>query len=269
MLDPDVRRRLWAIIFFGFTVATSVDVRGAEPWAWKVANARGTALVLVGQQWEVISPGDPVLGGLPFRTLRSGRLELSNGPESIAFSGNAAAQISDENGNVLVTQYSGELTINSVPGNPGQIIVEAATLSINVEAGRFSTVVGEGRTEVHVAQGAASVVDRATGHQVVLAAGQSVTGLPGGDLKVAGSGTLPKVTDAAGEVVVESTMAGSPAGANNNNGNASGSSNGNAANSENNSGGNSNGNAGGNGSGNSSGNGSSGNNGNGKGNGKP
>jgi ferric-dicitrate binding protein FerR (iron transport regulator) len=267
MLDPDVRRGLWAIIFFGFTVAPSVDVRGAEPWAWKVANARGTALVLVGQQWQVIYPGDPVSGGQPFRTLRSGRLQLSNGPESIEFSGNTAAQLGEENGNMVVTQYSGELTINSVPGINGQMMVEASTLAISVATGTFSTVVVEGRTEVSVREGTASIVDRATGHQVVLAAGQSVTGLPGGDLQVAGTGTLPKVTDAAGEVVVEGTTASSTAEANN--GKESGSSNGNAANSNGNSGGNSNGNAGGNESGNSSGNGNSGNSGSGKGSGKP
>lgn len=264
MLEPDVRRRLWAIIFFGFTAATSVDVRGAEPWSWKVANARGTALALVGQQWQVIYPGDPVSSGQPFRTLRSGRLQLSDGPDSIEFSGNSAAQVSDENGTVVITQYAGELTINSVADTTGQIVVEASTLSINLAAGTFSTVVGEGRTEVHVKEGAASVLDRATGHQVILAAGQSVTGLPDGDLKVAGPGTLPEVTDATGEVVVEATSTE----ANNSNGKASGNSNGNAANSDGNSGGSSNGNTGGNGSGNSSGNGNSGTSGSSRGNGK-
>lgn len=261
MVHPDVRRRLYAVILIGLVGATSIDARAAEAWAWKVVNARGTALVLVGQQWQVIYPGDPVSDGEPFRTLRSGRLQLSNGPESIEFSGNTAAQLNDDKGNVVITQYLGELTINSVPGSD-QITVEVSTLSIGVAAGAFSTVVAEGRAEVQVREGTASIVDRATGHQVTLGAGQSVTSLSGGDLRVTGNGELPKMTDASG--TTPSTTAGTGSGE----GKGNSGSNGNTGNASSNSGGNSNGNASGNGNGSAGSNGNSSNSGNGNSGGK-
>ena len=114
------RRWLQPVVVFGLVVATSFGARGAEPAPWTVVNASGTALVLVGEQWQVISPGDVVVDKQPFRTLRSGRLALTSGTEKIELSGNTAAEFGNDSGNVIVVQYSGELAVNSEVGSAGR-----------------------------------------------------------------------------------------------------------------------------------------------------
>jgi hypothetical protein len=207
---------------------------------WRVEAVEGTALALVGDQWEELSVGRPVERSLVMRTLRSGRVKIQTVGVTIGFGGNTAAELRFSSGGVRVLPYSGSVVVQ-ISGQGTEVVVATPELSVSAKTGAFSVALTRNRAEVAVQSGRVIATD-AQGNEATLEKGDKVRTTESGLPTAAGPNGGPSNPNANG-----GNVAGNAAG--NASGNTGSGSNGNSAGNGNSGGGNGNSSGGGSGGG--------------------
>ena len=244
---------------------------------WSLSSATGPVFTLDDGAWVEIIEGEVVDVGVPLRTLRRAKAELSSGDIEITLGAESAVRIDSEGGTAtVISQFSGTVTVEVHRKRTLPIILRTQTTTVTVSARKARFTSDAVRGTVSVSEGEATVVDAATGTAAEVVEGTAVSTT---DLATSASVVTPVSSSQAepndgdngnGNAVGGGTANGADgngSGNNNESGNGNG---GNGSAGGNNGNSNGNGNSGGNGNGNNgNGNGNSGNgNGNGNGNGK-
>jgi uncharacterized membrane protein YgcG len=173
---------------------------------WVVTKLRGSAAVLVGENWQPLHRGDVISDDRAIQTLSGSRATLERGPEKIELGPETAVRIDDAATAryTTVRQYFGTVTVEAEVQNVEHFGVLTPHLAAVVKGTRFTVVSGEDTATVSVLRGHVAVEDRDTHETTLLAVGQSASTSDGGaPLSISGEGTLPTVYGAGGKPVTD------------------------------------------------------------------
>ncbi len=185
-----------------FSVLAGVFPLAALADDWEVIKLRGIVLQLAAGDWVPLERGMVVSDDRPLRTLASGRAELQRGNERISLGPNTQVQIHDRTGKQFTTvqQYFGTVSVEAEVRDVQHFAVQTPFLAAVVKGTRFEVRSSEAGCAVEVLRGQVAVEERATGANVLVAAGQQARIGPGEPFAVSGKGVLPVIRTSEGEV---------------------------------------------------------------------
>ena len=225
------------LLLFGASAVTAAE--------WTVTKLRGTALLLVDNEWQPLARGAIVPEHHVVRTL-GGRMTLQRGKETIDLGPQTQISIDDKAGAkpfTTVTQHFGQVGVEAEVKDVRHFAVKTPFLVAVVKGTRFVVKSDRDESIVQVRRGAVLVVDAASSDSVTVVAGQSAAVEDGAQLTVAGRGDLPDVVDSRGKKKGESSDQSGSKGNSEGKGNSESNGNGPGANSSGNAAENSNGNS--------------------------
>lgn len=184
------------LVFLALVLAGST----ASASEWLAARLRGTAYVMVANDWQPLSRGDAIPDGTTIRTTGDARLRLERGNEQIELAGESQIRIIDQGEGVYTTvqQDFGVVTVDADVRKVEHFAVETPQLAAVVKGTRFTVLYGSNIAEVRVQRGRVYVENRRSGVNTVVGAGQRASVADADSLEVKGNGKLPEVLDSAG-----------------------------------------------------------------------
>lgn len=174
---------------------------------WTASKLRGRVLQLIDNQWQPLDRGMVVPDTRPIRTLRSGRVTLVRGNETVDVGPDSEIQIVDRGGSkpfTTVKQQFGTVSVEAEVRQVQHFAVQTPYLAAVVKGTRFTVTSGKGGASVSVQRGHVEVDDLADKSHVTISIGQSVSidlSKTRPELKVSGRGALPEVLDAKGRPI--------------------------------------------------------------------
>ncbi|HEY9010736.1 MAG TPA: FecR family protein [Devosia sp.] len=167
---------------------------------WVAVKLRGAVVQFVANEWVELRRGDVVPDDRLIRTLKSGRVQLKRGRESIDLGAQTQIRIIDRTGRRFTTvqQDFGTVEIEADVRNVEHFAVRTPHLAAVVKGTKFVVTSGKSATAVTVKRGVVAVEDGHNGQSVVVVAGQTASSELGRNMQVAGRGKLPVVLDQKG-----------------------------------------------------------------------
>ncbi len=192
---------LWRVVLVAAALGLGIGPGIADDWV--AAKLRGRVLERIDGTWHAISRGDLVPDGHAVRTIGNSRVLLVRGKETIELGPNTLIEIQDRDGELFTTvrQAFGEVKVEADVRNVEHFAVETPHLAAVVKGTVFVVRSGRSGAQVAVERGRVAVEGTGDHSTTVVAAGQSVRAEAGSPLEVSGSGELPEVKDASGQVI--------------------------------------------------------------------
>ena len=167
---------------------------------WVVSKLRGTAEVLVEENWKVLARGDMVTDGQQVRTLGDSRVELQQGADVIALDPDTLVSIENNAAEsfTIVHQSIGTVEVDAEVRDTYHLTVETKFLAAVVKGTHFIVTADDAGASVEVTRGLVAV--QATDSKEVTAVPPGITASvhDKGEIQVAGMVTLPMIFDAKG-----------------------------------------------------------------------
>lgn len=182
------------------TLAVSAD-------DWTAAKLRGRVLQLVDQQWQPLQRGDTVPDSRVIRTMGGAQVQLTRGGETVDVESNTQIQIFDKPTSgkpyTTVKQYFGTIAVEAEVEKVQHFAVQTPSLAAVVKGTKFTVRSGATGASVSVQRGHVAVTDKNDKSHVTLSVGEEAlvdTVKTGGAIDVSGSGPLPAVLNAKGQI---------------------------------------------------------------------
>lgn len=192
------------------TVAAAAD-------DWTATRLRGVVFQFANGAWQQVHRNDVVPDGNAIRTAASGYADFTRGAETVSVGPQTQIVISDKGGVkpfTTVRQDFGTVTVDAEVENVQHFAVETPYLAAVVKGTKFVVTSGPKGASVKVLRGHVECDDKLDKYTALLSVGQTATVTAGGaytlsgggkaasgGMTVTGSGVLPDVVDAAGNVV--------------------------------------------------------------------
>lgn len=165
--------KLYLLILAILAAGASAPAVGAETWT--VLHSSGPVLVLHGDQWADLPPGENVPEGVPVRTLRGATVTLSHAGQVVTLAPDSAARLDPATGsNTALTQFAGKLSVDAQVSRGRGLLIRTPALTVDVETGSARLAILAEAGKVEVATGSVVVSDPRTSVQTTVAAGEAV-----------------------------------------------------------------------------------------------
>jgi len=167
---------------------------------WVVSKLRGTAEVLVEENWRALKRGDRVADGGQVRTLDDSRVELEHGEDFIALDPDTLVIIEDNAAEsfTIVHQSIGVVEVDAEVRDTYHLTVETKFLAAVVKGTHFIVRADDSGASVEVTHGLVAVQASESKEVTSVPPGVTASVRDSGEIEVAGMVTLPMVFGASG-----------------------------------------------------------------------
>ncbi len=167
---------------------------------WVVSKLRGTAEVLIDENWKILARGDKVSDGRQVRTLGDSRVELQHGADVIALDPDTLVSIEDNAAEsfTIVHQSIGVVEVEAEVRDEYHLTVETKFLAAVVKGTHFIVRADDVGASVEVTRGLVAVQATDSKEVTNVPPGITASVRDAGDIQLVGAVALPLVFDAKG-----------------------------------------------------------------------
>jgi len=157
---------------------------------WVAVKLRGQVVQLIAKEWVPLKRGDIIPDDRVIRAMKTGKVQLQRGRETIDLGPDTQIRIIDKPGRQYTTvrQDFGLVAIEADVRNVEHFSVETPHLAAVVKGTKFVVTSGKSAASVKVIRGRVAVEDEHSGQSVVVVAGQTASTEIGQPLEVSGRG---------------------------------------------------------------------------------